>query len=120
MNTNTRNINEAIAQANRRERAEKIIQEGYSFTKDADSGMVAVCKPGDLHASYWIGEHVDGSTGCDCPDRVKTGKPCKHEIANNILESEKTEFEAMAERWEEEEDNRRFMEECAIEASIRF
>lgn len=107
MNTNNtpRNAQEAIAQANRYARAEQIIQEGYKFTKDADSGMVAVCKPGDLHASYWIGEHVDGTTGCDCPDKKKTGKPCKHEIANEILEEEKAAFNAQAAQWEAEEAN---------------
>lgn len=117
-NTNRFNINDAIAQANRRERALNILEEGYTFTQEND--MVAVCKPGELHASYWIGEHVDSSTGCDCPDRVKTGKPCKHEIANDILQADEAHFEAMAQKWENEQDDAKFVLECAIDHAIRF
>ena len=113
------NINTAIAQANRNTRAQQILKDGYTFTQEA-SGSVAICKPGELHASYWIGEQVDGTNGCDCADKAKTGLPYKHELAWNMLQDEEAQFEAMAAKWEEEEDNRRFMEECAIEASIRF
>lgn len=115
----TFNINEAIAQANRNTRAQQIIEAGYTFTKEA-SGSIAVCKPGELHASYFIGENVDGTNGCSCADKAKTGKPCKHEIAWDLLQDEEARFEAQAAQWEEEEDNRRFMEECRIDASIRF
>ena len=110
MNTNTAtiNINDAIAQANRNTRALQILKEGYKFTKEA-SGSIAVCKPGELHASYFIGEHVDGTTGCDCPDKAKTGKPCKHEIAWNILQDEEADearmWEAQCAKWEAEEYN---------------
>ena len=106
-NTNTININEAIAQANRNTRALQIIEEGYTFTQDADTKMVAVCKPGKLAASYFIGEHVDGSNGCDCADKAKTGKPCKHEIAWNILQDEEANearmWEAQCAQWDAEE-----------------
>jgi hypothetical protein len=81
-----RNAQEALQQAVRLERAKQLIEEGYTFTKDADTNMVAVCKPGELHAAYWIGEHVDGTNGCDCPDAVK-GNYCKHEICWDMIQA---------------------------------
>lgn len=98
MNTQPTNINTAIAQANRLSRAQALLTEGYTFTQDAVTEMVAVCKPGELGAAYWIGEHMDGRTGCDCPDALK-GNKCKHELAWKLIKDaqDKAEDEAM---WE--------------------
>lgn len=85
------NINTAIAQATRFTRAIEIIKAGYTFHKDADSEVVAVCKPGEMKATYWINML---SEGCDCPDRMKTGNRCKHELAWNIIEDERANMEA--------------------------
>ena len=105
-NTQPRNVQEALAQANRLQRAQQILKDGYTFTQDADTQMVAVCKPGELHAAYWIGEHVDGTNGCDCADRVKTQKPCKHEHAWELVKAEQADearmWEAQCKQWEEE------------------
>ena len=104
--TQPRNAQEAIAQANRLQRARQIITEGYSFTQDALTNMVAICKPGELHASYFIGEHVDGTTGCDCPDACK-GNNCKHEIAWGLVKAEHADelagLEAQCARYDAEE-----------------
>ena len=91
------NINTAIAEANRLNRAFEIIKAGYTFTKDADSDVVAVCKPGDLHASYWINML---SPGCDCPDHMRTGRPCKHMMALEIKKEEEAMMEALCAEWE--------------------
>lgn len=100
-----RNPQEAINQANRLQRARQIIKDGYTFTQEP-SGMVAVCKPGELFASYWIGEHVDGTNGCDCPDRAK-GNVCKHEIAWSLIQKREADelagLEAQCKQWEQEE-----------------
>ena len=86
MNANTpRNAQQAIAQANRFDRARQIIKEGYTFTDMGDGG-IAVCKPGKLAASYWI----DGPfcKGCDCPDATKNGNRCKHMLAWESINAE--------------------------------
>ena len=83
-----RNANEAYAQAARLERAEQIIRDGYAFFPDADADMIAVCKPGHLHADYFL---TEGGTICDCPDFSKTKLPCKHLIANMIVQASKIE-----------------------------
>src|ERR1051326_4648699 len=63
------------------ERAQAILDEGYTFWPDPELG-VAVCKPNELHASYWIADGV-----CDCPARQKD-RTCKHEIAWSIRQAE--------------------------------
>jgi SWIM zinc finger len=78
------NINLAVQQANRYERAKTLLKEGYTFHKDQGSDVVAVCKPGRLAASYWLNML---SEGCDCPDFLKRGQPCKHMLAWDILEA---------------------------------
>jgi hypothetical protein len=89
--TTPRNAQEAMQQALRFERAKQIIKEGYTFHQDADSDVVAVCKPGSLAAAYWLNMLSDG---CDCPDFLKTHKPCKHMIAWEILEDDAANMEA--------------------------
>jgi SWIM zinc finger len=85
------NINEARRMANSYAKAQQIIKEGYTFHKDADSDVIAVCKPGRLAASYWINML---EPGCDCPDYRKHGKYCKHTLANGILEDDAANMEA--------------------------
>ena len=80
--TTPRNANEALAQAVRMERAEQIIRDGYSFFPDTELDMIAICKPGSLHADYQL---TEGGTVCDCKDFAKTGLACKHIIANSIV-----------------------------------
>ena len=82
----TATINQAIAQANRFTRAMNILKEGYTFHKDADREVIAVCKPGEEKATYWINMLTPG---CDCPDSMKNGNRCKHELAWSILEDER-------------------------------
>jgi uncharacterized Zn finger protein len=101
-NTNNKptNVNEAIAIALRFERAKQIIEEGYTFSLDTDTGVVSVCKPGQLSASYFIGLFV---SGCDCPDATNRQQPCKHELAwllvreARMLEAQWREYEIMEE-----------------------
>ena len=50
-----RNPQEAINQANRLQRAELLLTQGYTFTYDAELETVFVTKPGELHAAYTIG-----------------------------------------------------------------
>jgi hypothetical protein len=84
MNSSTpNNINAAIKQANRRERALNILKEGYKF-EDMGEGVIAVTKPGTTAAAYWLNMITPG---CDCPDAMK-GNNCKHEIAWEILQDE--------------------------------
>jgi hypothetical protein len=75
---------EALRQARTAERAALIIQEGYSFFPDAELEMIAVCKPGFLHAEYWL---TEGGKVCDCGDFVNRKDYCKHTIANSIVEA---------------------------------
>ena len=77
---------EANAQANRYNRALVILAEGtYTFSFDSDLAVVYVCEAGKLSAKYIIhldaANSLDGRAGCDCPDMVKTGQPCKHYFA---------------------------------------
>ena len=89
------NINQAINQANRLQRALTILKEGYKLTDElGDGSLIAVCKPGRLAASYWI---TDGE--CDCPDRAK-GNICKHELAWDVLKAEEEMMEALCKEWE--------------------
>ena len=92
MNTTTNNINTARREANCYTKALQIIKEGYTFTKDADSEVIAVCKPGQLAASYWINMI---SEGCDCPDFQKHGTFCKHTMANDLIEDEAKMWESI-------------------------
>jgi hypothetical protein len=62
-------------------RAQEIIAAGYTFWPDADAGT-AVCKPGELAATYWITEE-----GCTCPAYAKESI-CKHSIAADKLAEE--------------------------------
>ena len=90
------NINTAIAEALRMERALTILKEGYSFTDELGDGtLIAVCKPGKLAAAYWI---MFGK--CDCPDFMKTGRDCKHMIASEIKQDEEAMMEALCKEWE--------------------
>ena len=72
METTPKNAQEALQQANRFDRAQQIIAEGYTFTQDKELPIVFVCKPGRLYAEYTIGEQLTGRDGCDCPDFQKT------------------------------------------------
>lgn len=83
-----RNAMEALRQATVFARAEQIISDGYSFWPDEDTtlDMVAVCKPGFLHADYWITEN---GTVCDCPDFEKRKDVCKHLAAWDIVQRKK-------------------------------
>lgn len=103
MVSQARNASEALQQAIRFDRAKQVLAEGYTFHKDADTEAIAVCKRGSTAAVYWIDLL---STGCDCPDRLKTGKECKHELAYEFLQAEKTEeagmWESICRQWEEE------------------
>ena len=90
------NINTAIAEALCMERALNILKEGYSFTDELGDGtLIAVCKPGKLAADYWI---MFGK--CDCPDFMKTGRDCKHMIANEIKKADEEMMEALCAEWE--------------------
>jgi hypothetical protein len=74
----------AQRQAIRHERAKQVIRDGYTFSYDAGLNCIYVCKPGCLHADYIIHgdtNNLTGQAGCDCPDMVKTGEPCKHYLA---------------------------------------
>jgi hypothetical protein len=95
-NRTPRNAQEAMMQALRFERAKQILKEGYTFHPDADSDVVAVCKPGSLPAAYWLNML---EPGCDCPDFLKRGQPCKHMIAWEILEATAS-FEAQCAEYE--------------------
>ncbi len=89
--TNTyqpRNASDAIAQANRFDRAKQLLTDGYTFHKDADSDVVAVVKPGTTAAAYWLNMITEG---CDCPDYMKNSRPCKHMIAWDILQAQEAE-----------------------------
>ena len=101
-----RNPQEAINQANRLQRAERLLQEGYTFTYDAELETVFVTKPGELHAAYTIGPQVDGTDGCSCPDKAK-GNVCKHEIAWALIQKREADelagLEAQCKQWEAEE-----------------
>lgn len=101
-----RNANEARRLANSYEKALTMAAEGYTFEK-MESGSIAICKPGRLAASYWIGEHLDGTNGCDCPDFTKNGSFCKHTIFV-LIEWEKEAQEALHKAEEEE----MFEEQC--------
>ena len=69
----------ALRQATIFARAEQILADGYSFWPDPDPtmDMVAVCKPGYLHADYWI---TDGG------DFAKHRDFCKHTMAWDIMQ----------------------------------
>ncbi len=62
----SKNEQEAVAQADRWERAQRLIEEGYTFWPESDPDQIAVCKPGRLVAEYWSTED-----GCNCPDAAK-------------------------------------------------
>ena len=130
-----RNAMEALRQATVFARAEQIISDGYSFWPDEDPtmDMVSVCKPGFLHADYWI---TDGGLVCDCPDFAKFKDFCKHTIAWGIVKRDRIPqlastslavirqhiedrermamWEAQAAQFAELEDGRHFMEEIDL------
>lgn len=110
-----KNAIEALELAKRTERARQILAEGYGFEKD-EFGTVSVSKPGKMEAVYFINLF---HPGCDCPDALKTGKPCKHEIAWGLLQEEAARDAAMCERYEEEQAGRAFMEADAIDGNLR-
>lgn len=85
MFTTPKNAVEANEQAKRLDRAKALLAEGYTFYRDADSEVIAVCKPGRLAASYFINMLTPG---CDCPDFLKTEQACKHMYAYEILQNE--------------------------------
>jgi hypothetical protein len=100
----------ALRQAVRHERALQIIEEGYSFLFDAGTATVDVVKPGRLAAEYtiWLDGDINGRKGCDCPDMVKTGEPCKHYHAAMIVFEKRTaQEEEDAERCARYEETRR-------------
>ena len=105
--TPPRNAPEALHQARRHERAQTLLREGYSFTWDADTKTVFVCKPGRLYAEYTIGEQLTGKDGCSCPDFQKNGIPCKHMAAWQLLQAEQADedanFAAQCARYDDEE-----------------
>jgi hypothetical protein len=81
-----KNATEANAQANRYNRALAILADGtYTFSFDGDLDVCYVIEPGKLSAKYIIhfdaANSLDNRAGCDCPDMVKTGQPCKHYFA---------------------------------------
>jgi hypothetical protein len=89
MNTiNPRNASEALRYARTAERAQNILKEGYTFHRDPNSDVVAVCKPGRLAASYWLNML---EPGCDCPDFRKHKDYCKHTLASEMLEAREDE-----------------------------
>jgi hypothetical protein len=85
------NINTARREANSYAKALEILKAGYTFTKDAETEVIAVCKPGRLAASYWLNMM---EPGCDCPDYMKRGNFCKHTMAWGILQEEEASMEA--------------------------
>lgn len=88
---------EAARLATLAERAEQIIRDGYTFSRDAELGVTYVCKPGHLLASYWI---TDGK--CDCPARQREALgTCKHQIAAEILRDEEKRVAAQVAQLEE-------------------
>lgn len=133
--TEPRTAPEALRQATVFARAEQIISDGYSFWPYTDTtiDMVAVCKPGFLHADYWI---TDGGKVCDCPDFEKHKDVCKHVAAwaivkrdripqlastsldvirQQVEEHDRTAmYEAQMAHMDELEDGRHFMEEIDL------
>lgn len=97
----------AIAQANRFQRAQAILTQGYTFSQDVELNTVLVTKPGRLAAEYTIGEQLTGRDGCSCPDFQRTGIPCKHMMAWEIVQKQEEEeaqmWEAQCARYDEEE-----------------
>lgn len=73
---------EASRQARTYDRAKAIIQQGYSFFPEIDIDAIAVCKPGHLHADYWL---TEGGKECDCGDFCFRMDFCKHTIAYAIV-----------------------------------
>jgi hypothetical protein len=88
----------AVRQAIRWERAQQIIADGYGFVFDEQLQTVDVIKPGRLAAQYtiWLDGDLEGRKGCDCPDMVKTGEPCKHYLAASFIAKNREEEEDAA------------------------
>lgn len=82
----TQIVADTFRRAKRLQAAKQTIADGYTYWKDAD-GITAVCKPGRLAATYFIGLWKDGA--CECPDFEKHGDFCKHTIAAGLSEEEK-------------------------------
>ena len=74
-----KSIQQAHRMARRWESAQQILLDGYTFERDDEVGMTAVCKPGSFYAAYWIcdrPELVAPRGGCSCPDYDKYGDFC--------------------------------------------
>lgn len=79
-------IEEARRQINTVDRAKEILKAEYTFWLDDDSIYVAVCKPGQMAASYFIDITGDIPT-CNCPDFEHRGNYCKHTLAWKLWEA---------------------------------
>lgn len=78
------------------ERAQTMQNEGYTFWQDREIEVVHVCKPGDLHASYTIGEQLPGMLdGCSCPDYQRHGGYCKHTLCWDMVKEEEMMWQAL-------------------------
>ena len=104
-NYTPRNAQEAARLTRSYAKALECIAAGYTFSRDEEIGMTAVCKPGELHASYWIcdrPELVAPHGGCSCPDYDKhPGTFCKHILAYQELQNQEAEAEEYFARMEE-------------------
>ena len=98
---------------------------------------VAVCKPGFLHAEYWI---TNCGLFCDCPAFEKHKDFCKHTIAWGIVKRDRIPqlastslelikrhvedrermamYEAQMAQMDEIEDGRHFMEEIDLQRCL--
>lgn len=80
------NARDAWEEAVRKERAMEIM-DLYTFETDED-GIIRIYKQGRTYqicsADYTIYPANHLTPGCDCPDFVRRGKPCKHMIAAEL------------------------------------
>lgn len=112
------NAVDALRLARAEEKAIQIIAEGYTFEPQEGTELVAVCKPGQSAAAYWIWDAPDGFwQGCNCPASVANGGAfCKHLQAYRRIQEEEAHILAQAPSEEEEYGRAWYADRAALRA----
>lgn len=124
-------FSDARRQANSFTKALSMRKDGYRAQQYGKTPVYAIFKPENTAKTNGYADYdvnlTPGKIACNCTDFEKHGKFCKHTLFAEMEQKRQREeaaedahFEAMAAKWAEEQDDARFVLECAIDHSIRF
>lgn len=126
--SNPTSINTARRQANSFTKALQMAKDGYRIQQYAKTPVYAIFKPQNTaktngYADYNVNLTPD-KVACTCTDFEKHGEFCKHTLFAQMeqkrqrTEEEDAHYEAMAQQWEEMEEAKRFLLDCALEHGL--